>query len=410
MVQGLLPWPAAVEAARSTAEAVAAGAVHQADRIWHQPDGMPGQIGIMPSYLPDDGQDPAVFVTKVVGVFPTADPSVNGVLVVLDGATGAPLVTLDVSAVTARRTAAASALSVDLLAREDASSMAVIGAGAQGRAHLEAICAVRDVVEVRVWNRTQGRAEALVEHARAELGISRVAVAGTPAAAADGADIVSVCTNSPTALLGASDIADGAHVTAIGAFSPDTRELAADLIAAGRVFVDDRAAAAHEAGDILMAIEAGVVDDGVVVADLAELVTDTVTLGPAGGRPTVYKSVGTSAMDAVAVRHLLRAEAATRLAVYGTLAPGGTNEAVLRPFGGRWTAGTVRGRRLDDGWNGYPGLTLEGTEPVHVDLLEAPSIDWNLIDHFEGPGYVRRRVIVRTEKEEAVLANTYVLA
>lgn len=295
-------------AARTTAATVADGRVHQAERIWHTPDGMPGQMGVMPSYLPAEGDQPALFVTKVVGVFPAAAPSVNGIIAVADGATGRPLATVDASAVTAARTAASSGLSVDLLARRDASSLAVIGAGVQGWSHLQAVLAVRPVDHLTVWNRTAERARAFADRAGELPGLRAVRLATSVADATGQADIVCVCTNSPSALVDADDISPGTHVTAIGAFTPDTRELAANLIArADAVVVDDRTAAAHEAGDILLAIADGVITPAAVTADLAELVTGTVRIDRQPGDVTIYKSVGTSAMDAVAVRHVLLA-------------------------------------------------------------------------------------------------------
>ncbi|HUG85416.1 MAG TPA: hypothetical protein VMM13_12670, partial [Euzebya sp.] len=131
-VARLLPPRAALEAAWDTARTVAAEQVHQAERRWHAPSGMPGTIGVMPCYLPDDGRDPAIFTTKLVGVFSAARPAVNGLIAVQDATTGKPLAIIDAAAVTAARTAAASGLSVDLLARSDAATVAIIGAGVQG--------------------------------------------------------------------------------------------------------------------------------------------------------------------------------------------------------------------------------------------------------------------------------------
>lgn len=307
-VRRLLPMPAAIQAARDTATTVADGRVYQADRVWHAPPGMPGRIGVMPSYLPAEGDAPALFVTKLVGVFPAATPSVDGVIVVTDGDTGRPLVTVDAGAVTAARTAANSGLSVDLLARPEATTVALVGAGVQAWAHLRAVTAVRPVDTLRVWNRTGERAEALADRARGLDGITDVRVGATVADATRDADIVCVCTNSPDALVTAPDIAPGTHVTAIGAFSHDTRELGPDLMAkADAIVVDDRTAAAHEAGDILMAVAEGAITPGAVTADLAELVTGRVRIDRQWTDVTIYKSVGTSAMDAVAVRFLLGA-------------------------------------------------------------------------------------------------------
>ncbi|WP_370327326.1 ornithine cyclodeaminase family protein [Euzebya sp.] len=304
-VHRLLPPAVAVSVARRTATTVAAGGVSAAERTWHRPAGMPGQIGVMPCHLPADGTDPAIFTTKVVGVFPDAEVSVDGLVLVLDATTGTPLATVDAAAVTAVRTAAHSGLSIDLLARPDAATAAILGAGAQGWAHLLAAMAVRPITAVRVWNRTPARAESMAARGADELGLAAT-TAATPGAAAAGADVVCACTNSPTPLLGAADIGPGTHVTAIGAFTPDTRELAADLLAAADVIVvDDRDAAAHEAGDVLLAIAEGAITADAVTADLPELVTGRVRAARPAEAITVYKSVGTSAMDAVAVRALL---------------------------------------------------------------------------------------------------------
>lgn len=408
-VDRLLPMVAAIEVARATARTVAAGALHAAERIWHAPDGMPGTIGVMPAFLPDDGDDPALFTTKVVGVFPQATPSVGGLIAVQDGTTGAPLATVDAAAVTALRTAAHSGLSMDLLSHADAATVAIIGAGAQGAAHLAAARAVRPITAVRIWNRTPARAEALAEQARAD-GLAATAHA-TPGEATRDADIVCVCTNSATPVLTASDIRPGTHVTAIGAFRPDTRELAGDLLAAADLLVvDDRTAAAHEAGDVLMAQAEGAIGPDAVAADLAELVTASDHPDRPPHAITVYKSVGTSAMDAVAVRHLLAADALGWLAVYGTLAPGQPHAELLRTVDGSWHRGTVQGTRLADGWRGYPGLRLDGAGPVPVQVLRTDRLDLADLDAFEGPGYRRRRVVVRLEDRAAVVASTYVLA
>lgn len=101
-----------------------------------------------------------------------------------------------------------------------------------------------------------------------------------------------------------------------------------------------------------------------------------------------------------------------RLAVYGTLAPGGSNAHVLVPVGGEWSTGTVAGTRHEDGWHGYPGLDLDGTEEVPVHVLHAPGLAGHLerLDAFEGPGY--RRVVTEVELDDgrAVEAWVYVLA
>lgn len=333
-VARLLPMPRAIEVARETARTVAAGDVQAAERIWHRPEGMPGTVGIMPAYLPADGDLPALFTTKLVGLFPAAVPSVSGVIVVQDGATGALLTTVDAGAVTATRTAAHSGLSMALLAPAEAHTVAILGAGVQGRAHLDAALAVRPITAVRIWNRTRARAEALAEVASDLPSIVSATVWATPGEAARGAQIVCTCTDSATPILSRDDIAPGTHVTAIGAYTPDTRELAADLLARADILVvDDLEAASHEAGDILMAVDEGVIDPRKLDGDLATLVLGGVPLRRPGD-VTVYKSVGTSAMDAMAVRHLLIAAAgATAADTASDVTPPGRDGGAGLPSG-----------------------------------------------------------------------------
>jgi alanine dehydrogenase len=390
-VERLLPMPAAVEAARATARAVADGLAHAAERTWHRHDGMPGRIGVMPCLLADDGNDPAIFTTKVVGVFPGAVPSVAGVIVVQDAASGAPLATVDAAAVTALRTAAHSGLSMQLLALPDVRTIAVLGAGAQGWAHLLAALAVRPVEVVRVWSRTPDRSAAFAERARALPGVVEVVACASPAEAARGAGIVCTCTDSPTPILSRDDVAPGAHVVAIGAYTPDTRELAADLLVRADVLVvDDLEAASHEAGDLLMAVAEGAIDPRKLDGDLPALVSGGVP-GRRPGDVTVYKSVGTPAMDAVAVRHLLAAEAAGRFAVVDPAATG------KRPG----TTGTLRAWHVD-GPDGRPALVPDAdAEPVPVHVVDRAEAD---------PGRRRRRCVVRTDDGAAVVANVVVLA
>ena len=297
-VRAALPMPRAVEVARATFVALAAGIVEQPARRWIQLEQPRLLAGLMPCGV---GGDTPVYTVKLVTLVPeNVDrglPSINGIVTLFDGVTGVPTAVLDGGAITAIRTAAVSGLATDLLAAPGAGDLAIIGAGVQGRAHLEAMAAVRTLRRVRVWNRTRPRAEALAEWGRG-LGHD-VTVVDDIADATRGADLVCVCTNSHEALVHADHIDDGTHLNAVGAFTSTTRELGADLIAGARVVVDDREAAMDEAGDILMAIHDGAIGADHVSADLTELV--------AGGPPprregevTVFKSVGVSAEDAFA--------------------------------------------------------------------------------------------------------------
>ena len=215
---------------------------------------------------------------------------VQGVYVLFDAATLAPLIVADAIELTLIRTAALSALATDLLAPARASRLAIVGTGPQAREHARAMCAVRPVSSITIRGRVPGRAESLVASLRAELDVPVAESADV-----SGADIVCVCTTSPTPVVAARHLSPTAHVNAIGAHLPDTRELAADLVATSFVVVDDASSARREAGDLIMAVADGAAGDDVFANDLARLVRGEIA-PPAGGR-TVFKSVGFGLAD-----------------------------------------------------------------------------------------------------------------
>lgn len=219
-------------------------------------------------------------------------PFVQAVYVLFDATTQAPEAVLDGTALTALRTAAVSGLATRWLAREDAARLVVIGAGAQARAHVEAMRAVRPIADVAIVSRTSDRAAALA----AEVG-------GRAGDIADvrGADIVCTCTTSATPVLAGAGLPDGLHVNAIGAYRPDTRELDTEVILGARVVVEAREAALAESGDLLLPIAEGSIGEAHVVADLAELVRGASVRRGVSDR-TVFVSVGMAFEDLVVAR------------------------------------------------------------------------------------------------------------
>ena len=221
-------------------------------------------------------------------------PLIHALYVLLDGATLAPIALFEGAALTALRTAAVSGLATRYLAREDAARLVIFGAGVQATAHLEAMTAVRPVERVVVVSRTEGAADRLAGRAR-DAGLE--ASTGEPAAVAD-SDIVCTCTTSATPLFDGSRLSAGAHVNAIGAYRPEDREVDDGTVRRARIVVETREAAMAEAGDILIPMKAGVIDETAIVADLAEVV---------GGRlvrrspeeVTLFKSVGVAFEDLV---------------------------------------------------------------------------------------------------------------
>ena len=239
---------------------------------------------------------------KIVTVSPDNNaigkPAVMGVYLLLDGKTGEPLALIDGQRLTTWRTACASALAATYLAREDASKLLVIGAGALSPFLARAHSAVRPIREIRIWNRTRSRAEAVAESLKAE-GLN-VSVADDLDESVGWADIVSSATISDAPLVKGEFLKPGTHVDLVGAFTPTLRESDDAAVARARVYVDTRAGATKEAGDIVQAIASGVLTSEGIVGDLFEL-----TRGKAQGRQsadeiTLFKSVGAALEDLAA--------------------------------------------------------------------------------------------------------------
>jgi ornithine cyclodeaminase/alanine dehydrogenase-like protein (mu-crystallin family) len=219
-------------------------------------------------------------------------PLIHAVYVLFDAETQAPRLLVDGSALTALRTAAVSGLATRWLAAPDARRLAIFGAGVQARAHLEAMRAVRPIVELTVVTRTAARGGELVE-----LGESMGIASGLadPRTVA-GADIVCTCTTATEPLFDGSWLRAGTHVNAVGAYQPDTRELDTETIRRARVVVETRESAWDEAGDLVIPLREGAITREHVVADLQELVRGKqVRRGP--DDVTVFESVGLAFED-----------------------------------------------------------------------------------------------------------------
>lgn len=249
---------------------------------------------------------------KIVTVFPgnaaRGAATVQGAYLLLSGATGAPLALLDGPQLTLWRTAAASALAADYLARPDATHLVMVGAGALAEHLVAAHAAQRPIERVSIWARRREQAEALAARlARPGLDVRGTADLG---AALGEADIVSAATLSAEPLVAGARLRPGTHVDLVGGFTPAMREANDEAIRRSRVFVDTVAGALAEAGDIVQPIASGVLDRDAIAGDLRAL-----TRGECFGRQdsdeiTLFKSVGTALEDlAAAVAVWRRAEA-----------------------------------------------------------------------------------------------------
>lgn len=237
-------------------------------------------------------------------------PLIHAIYVLFDAETTEPKALIDGEALTATRTSAVSAVATQHLAPEDASRLVIFGAGAQGRAHLEAMVAVRPIDHVTIVSRTRESASALTKHAR-ELELNATYIHGETFTnaledALAQADIVCTCTTSAVPLFDGSLLQAGVHVNAVGAYTPGTRELDDETIRRGFIVVETREAALSEAGDLLIPIRAGVVSEEHVAADLGEVVRGEIHRS-ADTDITVFKSVGVAFEDLAVARVALDA-------------------------------------------------------------------------------------------------------
>lgn len=280
-------------------EAFATGATvplrhhHEVER----PGASDATLLLMPAW-----QNGGAIGVKMVSVFPDNPakglPTITGVYLLLDGETGQPRAVLDGSAITERRTACASSLAVRHLARKDAKSMLMVGAGALAPHLIAGHRSQRPIERATIWNRNPEKARKLAE----SLDIPGVKVDWTEdlADAASNADIISCATMSREPLVRYEWLRPGAHVDLVGAFKPDMRETDDALVANARVFVDTREGALKEGGDLVIPIEAGVITPDVVLAELSELVRGDHPGRMSDDEITLFKSVGTALEDLAA--------------------------------------------------------------------------------------------------------------
>jgi ornithine cyclodeaminase/alanine dehydrogenase-like protein (mu-crystallin family) len=235
-----------------------------------------GFLGVMPAYAGSLGVKLVTFYPGNAGI-----PTHLATIMLFNPETGEPLVSMDGTLITEMRTAAASAVATDLLAREDATVLAILGSGVQARSHLHALRLVRNLQDVRVWSPHGAQAFAREHGVRA---------AETAEEAVRGADIVVTATSSRTPVLEGQWLSPGMHINAVGATRPDWRELDDTAMRRSRLYVDSRDAALVESGDVAA---------GTIVAELGEVVLDQARGRRAPEEITLFKSVGIAVEDVV---------------------------------------------------------------------------------------------------------------
>jgi len=300
-VRSLLTMERCIDAMASALAALAAGQAGQPLRTLMWLPDRTGLLGMMPAQLASQ----AVMGIKVVSVMPgnhgTELDAHQGAVLLFETARGRPLALVDATTITAIRTAAVSGVATRLLARDDARTLGILGAGTQATTHLEAMLAVRPIQRVMVWSRAAARTYEFARRESARHGVT-VEVASTAREAVAKADVICTTTSAREPVLIGEWLPAGTHINAVGSSTRVTRELDASAVARSRLFVDRRESALNESGDFLLARDEGMVGDDHIVAELGE-----VLLGEASGRETadevtLFESLGLGVEDVAAAR------------------------------------------------------------------------------------------------------------
>ena len=303
---------ACVAAMEEVLAAHARGEAYMPLRSVMRAPGAAGLMGLMPAWRGDggsahDGGAGATFALKAICLMP-GNPARGldahqGVVTLFDGETGQPTAILDASAITAIRTAAVTALATQTLARENAKELAIIGAGVQAAAHLEALLPVRDFEAVRVYAPSADHVRAVIDRVRAVIDLKTAAIEAAPTAGAAvrGADVVVTATSSREPVLRREWLAAGAHVNAVGASTPNARELDVETVAAAALFADSRESLHNEAGEYQLALEQGAISgEDHVRATLGEVLAGLRPGRTDDGELTLFRSLGLAVEDLAA--------------------------------------------------------------------------------------------------------------
>jgi alanine dehydrogenase len=270
-----------------------------------------GSTLFMPAYLFESGS----LAVKIVSVFPRNTenelPTIHALVVVLEAETGRPLALMEGTYLTALRTGAASGLATQLLARKECRVAAIFGAGTQSRTQLEAVCTVRELEKIWVYDIDQNRAQTFRREmkARSQTIPENILVADSPSRAVREADLICTATTSNIPVFEDVDLKGGVHINGIGSYTPDMQEIPAETVRRAKVVVDSREAALAEAGDVIIPLKEGIISEDHIHGEIGEVASGTVAARESEEELTFFKSVGNAVQDvAVASLVLQRSE------------------------------------------------------------------------------------------------------
>ena len=261
--------------------------------------GTDGKFTLMPGY----SAEPRTFGVKIVSKFPREPGSPFGshvgAVMVFEPTEGVPLALMDGAELTAIRTASASALATQHLARQDATTLGIVGCGEQAWHHALAILKVRPIESIRIWGRHEERANALAQRLAERLSIT-VAAESDCENMVTNSDIVCTVTSAKTPVLFGRWVRPGTHINLVGAAVATSAEADSEVVTQSSFFTDYRPSALDQAGELLNAIQAGLVTAEHIRGEIGEVIAGTVPGRQTAAEITVYKSLGVAAQDLAA--------------------------------------------------------------------------------------------------------------
>src|SRR4029077_9604017 len=253
-------------------------------------------FGVMPGAMGAHAAFGAKLISVFHGNFARGIPSHQGLVVLFDPESGAPVCVLDAGEITAIRTAAASAVATDVLARTDSRRLALLGYGEQAATHARAISKVRKLESIGVWGRSPERARALAERMQAELALP-IAAAGTVREAVAEADIICTVTSAAEPILKGNWVRPGTHLNLVGSSYAGPTEVDTDLVLRSRFIADSREGVLQQGAEFLRAKEAGLIGDGHIVGEIGEVLLGKIEGRRSAEEITAYKSLGHVVQD-----------------------------------------------------------------------------------------------------------------
>lgn len=289
-----------IPAVRAAMIALSSGKVAQEIRSF-----LPVKQGHIFAMMPAVDAASGYFGSKLISVFPDEAGVVqhSGYVMLFRADSGRPVCLADAEEVTRLRTAAASAVATDALARTDASVLAILGCGKQASAHVDALAQVRPLSEVRIWGRSPEKTERFAHDVAARYAFSVVAARG-PQEAVTGADIVCTVTGASEPVLFANWLSPGTHVNAVGSSTPGPAEIDQDLVVRSRFIVDHRPHVLAMGAEFLRAQRAGAVTEDHIAAEIGEVLAGAKPGRTSDDQITVYKSLGHAVQDIAAAAWL----------------------------------------------------------------------------------------------------------